>query len=190
MFTINYCDAQKVHRFLSPKGAWRTNANRKSEMFCDRFPRLISSGFETRFVPISQLFHILFICTCFFLKFTPHFQFSLQMISVELLNFRRRSFNWSTTGCSFVSRKGEMRCDWRWIFFFHFLILNNCRTLVLFWRPGTLFVWPLVPLFCTSVNVYPGFQSQVDFLACVFCRLRKRFLLFNSEALSWALRTI
>ena len=65
------------------------------EMFCDRFPRMISSRFETGSVSISQLFHILFICTCSFsfLKFTPHFQFSLQMISVELLNFSRRSFN-------------------------------------------------------------------------------------------------
>ena len=38
---------------------------RIGEMFCDRFPRMISSRSEAGSVSISQLFHILFICTCF-----------------------------------------------------------------------------------------------------------------------------
>ena len=44
-----------------------------------------------------------------------------------------------------------------------------------FWRTYVLFLWPLIPLFCTSGDIPPGFQSQggslfVCFLECVICR--------------------
>ena len=36
-----------------------------------------------------------------------------------------------------------------------------------FWRTWVLFVGPLIPLFWTSGDIYPGFQSQVGSLACM-----------------------
>ena len=47
---------------------------------------------------------------------------------------------------------------------FFFFFLN-------FWRTRVLFVGPLIPLFWTSDDVSPGFQSQGRSLACVLCRL-------------------
>ena len=39
------------------------------------------------------------------------------------------------------------------------------------WRTSVYFVWQPIPLFWTSGDVYPGFQSHSGFLACVPLRL-------------------
>ena len=40
-----------------------------------------------------------------------------------------------------------------------------------FWRTWVLFVGPLIPLFWTSSDISPGFQSQGGSIACVLCHL-------------------
>ena len=40
-----------------------------------------------------------------------------------------------------------------------------------FWRTQVLFLGPLMPLFWTSGDVYPGFETQGGSLACVLSRL-------------------
>ena len=43
--------------------------------------------------------------------------------------------------------------------------------LKIFWRTQVLFVGPLITLFWTSGDIYPGFQCQGGSLTCLLCHL-------------------
>ena len=65
--------------------------------------------------------------------------------------------------------------EFGYFFYFYFYFLN------IFWRTWVLFVGPLIPLFWTSGDVSPGFESKGGSLACVLCCLHA----MNSEIHLW-----
>ena len=71
--------------------------------------------------------------------------------------------SWSRGQCSTNWAKSTFSCqpEFLWPFFFNF------------WRTQVLFVWPLIPLFWTSGDISPGFQSQGGSLACMLHGLFK-----------------